>query len=310
MIKPLHHWSSTWRRLYQTFGHSADQPYRHQTPGSLFSTTATANTDVFFGRSLTERWFWLYFGWLGWCQWLAEGRLGLRNNDDDVYDCNDDDADDAVDDDDDKICRLTDDGWAERPWPATRSLRSYRSQATTTYYCSVLNEHCTFSWLQHYTCTNKSKNLHHHYCSSDFLSKKWVFALSESPDLQHTPHTPLTQGCNRQYLIFTLFNQYIHFCRRCIGFESDTNASLRLTIFGWWEEARGEKVLQPWVWASVVSSYSVACSSNHANWLLIPNFCSVHQMVNVPLSLLFNLIGSMYFWSWLNSIEQGSFKVH
>ena len=151
MIKPLHHWSSTWRRLYQTFGHSADQPYRHQTPGSLFSTTATANTDVFFGRSLTERWFWLYFGWLGWCQWLAEGRLGLRNNDDDVYDCNDDDADDAVDDDDDKICRLTDDGWAERPWPATRSLRSYRSQATTTYYCSVLNEHCT----QHYTCTNK-----------------------------------------------------------------------------------------------------------------------------------------------------------
>ena len=165
----------------------------------------------------------------------------------------------------------------------------------TTAQCSMN----TFSWLQHYTCTNKSKNLHHHYCSSDFLSKKWVFALSESPDLQHTPHTPLTQGCNRQYLIFTLFNQYIHFCRRCIGF--DTNACLRLTIFGWWEEARGEKVLQPWVWASVVSSYSVACSSNHANWLLIPNFCSVHQMVNVPLSLQ---LGSMYFWSWLNSIEQ------
>ena len=132
---------------------SVTQPYRHQTPGRAMSVLQHSHSQhrcIFW--SFSDRTLILaYFGWLGWCQWLAEGRLGLRNNDDDVYDCNDDDADDAVDDDDDKICRLTDDAWAERPWPATRSLRSYRSQATTTYYCSVLNEHCT----QHYTCTNK-----------------------------------------------------------------------------------------------------------------------------------------------------------
>ena len=90
------------------------------------------------------------------------------------------------------ICRLTDDGWAERPWPAAHSLRSSCcNTASDSYYCS------SYSILHSYSSLRS--------CCRNDASDSQALTTALHTHTSYFTHTPHFRAAATLLLILILF---------------------------------------------------------------------------------------------------------